>query len=233
MTNEILFSFQKLRYTYILGWKNSQLKVINLFTWCKSMRKLVYIRIVHTTADMGSLSEKLQEEIISRIGKEQWEENQRRVQEFWDELEKELFGLKLDLEHTKIYQDGLPCGGEIGMKIVHTTAKLGSKNYRLIEKLVENNAKISATENPELLIEERNMLMDIYNSSTLEDKEKAKLRYGARKNTLLQERDKYIAFKINNTLEIGETGILFIGAEHNVITSLAQDIEIIDLVKRE
>jgi hypothetical protein len=197
------------------------------------MRKLVYIRIVHTAADMGSLSEKLQEEIVSRIGKEKWEENQRRIQEFWNELEKELFELKLDLEHTKIYQDGLPCGGEIGMKIVHITAKLGSQNYRLIEKLVENNAEIIATENPELLIEERNLLIDIYNSSTPEEKEKAKQRYEVRKKTLLQERDEYIASRINNTLQIGETGILFIGAEHNVITSLAQDIEVIDLVKKE
>ena len=182
---------------------------------------------------MGSLSEKLQEEIVSRIGKEKWEENQRRIQEFWNELEKELFELKLDLEHTKIYQDGLPCGGEIGMKIVHITAKLGSQNYRLIEKLVENNAEIIATENPELLIEERNLLIDIYNSSTPEEKEKAKQRYEVRKKTLLQERDEYIASRINNTLQIGETGILFIGAEHNVITSLAQDIEVIDLVKKE
>ncbi|MCO5383688.1 MAG: hypothetical protein NHB15_17765 [Methanosarcina barkeri] len=121
----------------------------------------------------------------------------------------------------------------MGMKIVHITAKLGSQNYRLIEKLVENNAEIIATENPELLIEERNLLMDIYNSSTPEEKEKAKQRYEVRKKTLLQERDEYIASGINNTLQIGETGILFIGAEHNVITGLAQDIEVIDLVKKE
>lgn len=197
------------------------------------MRKLVYIRIVHTAADMGSLSEKLQEEIISKIGRDKWEENQRRIREFWDELEKELFGLKLDLEHTKIYQDGLPCGGEIGMKIVRTTAKLGSQNYKLIEKLVENKAEIVATENPELLIEERNLLMDIYNSSTLEEKEKAIKKYEVRKKTLLQERDKYIASSINSTLKAGEAGVLFIGAEHNVIPGLANDIEVIDLVKKE
>jgi len=108
------------------------------------MRKLVYIRIVHTAADMGSLSEKLQEEMISRIGKDKWEETQSMIRKFWDELEKELFRLNLDLEHTKIYQDGLPSGGEMGMKIVHTTAGFGSQNYRLIEKLVENKAEIVA-----------------------------------------------------------------------------------------
>lgn len=197
------------------------------------MRELVYIRIVHTAADMGSLSERLQEEIISRIGRDRWEENQSLIRKFWDELEKELFGLKLDLEHTKIYQDGLPAGGEMGMKIVHTAAKLGSQNYRLIEKLVENRAEIVATESPELLIEERKLLMEVYNSPTLEERKEAKQKYEVRKKTLLQERDEYIASRINSSLKAGETGILFIGAEHNVIPGLAKDIEVIDLVKRE
>lgn len=114
------------------------------------MRKLVYIRIVHTSAYMGSLSKKLQEETIFRIVRDKWEENQKRILKFWDELEKDLLGLKLDLEHTKIYQDGLPSGGEMGMKIVHAASKLGSQNYRLIEKLVENKAQIVDTESPAL-----------------------------------------------------------------------------------
>jgi hypothetical protein len=197
------------------------------------MRKLVYIRIVHTAADMGSLSEKLQDEMISRVGRARWEENQNLILKFWEELEKELFGLKLDLEHTKIYQDGLPSGGEMGMKIVHTAAKLGSQNYRLIEKLVEKNAEVVATESPELLIEERNLLMDVYSGSTPEEREKAKQRYETRKKTLLLERDEYIASRINSTLKTGETGVLFIGAEHNIIPFIAKDIEVIDLVKRK
>jgi hypothetical protein len=197
------------------------------------MRKLVYVRIVHTSEDMGSLSKKLQEEIISRIGRDKWDENQKRILKFWEELEKEIIGLKLDLEHTKIYQDGLPAAGETGMKIVHTAAKLGSQNYKLIEKLMEKRAHIVATESPELLIEERNLLMDMYNNPTLEEREKAKQRYEVRKKGLLLERDKYIASMINSTLKSGETGILLIGAEHNVIPWIAKDIEIIDLVKRE
>lgn len=197
------------------------------------MRKLVYVRVIHTSADMGSLSERLQEEIISRIGREKWEETQNLIRKFWSELEKELFGLNLDFEHTKIYQDGLPIGGETGMKIVHTTASLGSQNYRLIEKLVKNKVEIVATESPELLIEERNLQMDIYNSSTKKEKEAAKKRYEIRKGSLLQDRDKYIASRINSTLMDGETGILFIGAEHKVIPWLASDIEVTDLVNKE
>lgn len=195
------------------------------------MRKLVYVRIVHTSADMGSLGEELIQETISKIGREKWEENKRLIEKFWEELEKEIFQLNLDLEHTIIYQDGLPCGGEIGMKIVHNTAELGSKNYQIIEKMVAKGAKITATENPELLIEERNLLLEILKDSSTKEKEEAKMKYIAKKEFLLERRDAYIASRINKTLDNEQTGILFIGAEHNVISKLDDDIEVLDLVK--
>ncbi|MDD3051597.1 MAG: hypothetical protein PHR06_10670 [Candidatus Cloacimonetes bacterium] len=195
------------------------------------MRKLVYVRIVHTSADMGSLGEELIQLAISKIGREKWEENQRLIEKFWDELEKEVFQLNLDLEQTRIYQDGLPCEGEMGMKIVRSTAGLGSKNYQIIEKMVAKGARIVATENPELLIEERNLALELLKDSSTAEKEEAKKKYIARKDILLEQRDAYIASRINNTLENEETGILFIGAEHNVIPKLAHDIEVFDLVK--
>jgi len=195
------------------------------------MRKLVYVRIVHTSADMGTLSEELVQIAISKIGKEKWEENQKLIEKFWDELEKEIFQLNLDFKHTRIYQDGLPCEGEIGMKIINSTAELGSKNYQIIEKLVVKGAKVVATESPQLLIEERNLLLETLNSSSTAEKEEAKKKYDSKKDILLEQRDAYIASRINNTLEDGKTGILFIGAEHNVIPKLAHDIEVLDLVK--
>lgn len=195
------------------------------------MRKLVYVRIVHTSADMGSLGEELIQETISKIGREKWEENKRLIEKFWEELEKEIFQLNLDLEHTIIYQDGLPCGGEMGMKIVHNTAELGSKNYQIIEKMVAKGAKITATENPELLIEERNLLLEILKDSSTKEKKEAKMKYIAKKEFLLEQRDAYIASRINKTLNNEQTGILFIGAEHNVISKLDDDIEVLDLVK--
>lgn len=195
------------------------------------MRKLVYVRIVHTSADMGSLGKGLTQVAISKLGREKWESNQRLIEKFWDELEKEIFQLNLDPEHIRVYQDGLPCEGEIGIKVIRNTAELGSKNYQIIEKMVAKGAKIVATENPELLIEERNLLLDMLKASSTVEKEEAKKRYIAKKDFLLEQRDIYIASRINKTLEKEETGILFIGAEHNVIPKLAGDIEIFDLVK--
>jgi len=42
----------------------------------------------------------------------------------------------------------------------------------------------------------------------------------------LRKRDKYIVKRINETLEHGETGILFIGAYHNIKNELSKSVRI-------
>ena len=195
------------------------------------MRHLIYVRIVHSPADMGSLSEKLRADAIGKIGKDRWDEHLVKIKQFWEELEMEIFALDLALEKTKIFQDGLPCDGELGLKIVHETAKQGSQNYRIVEKLIEQNAGIVATESPALLIEERELVIAMLGASSPEELNKAEAAYKKRKDWLLEERDSYIASRINSTLRDGESGILFIGAEHNVLPKLDGDIDVHDLVK--
>ena len=47
------------------------------------------------------------------------------------------------------------------------------------------------------------------------------------------ERDRFIARTINETLEDGEVGLLFMGAYHDVIPHLAKDIVVEQLRERE
>jgi hypothetical protein len=190
------------------------------------MRKLILIRIVHTSSDMGSMGEGLVKEGMAKMGREKWLENQRKIEKFWDELEKEIDGLGLDYSKTRIYQDGLPCGGELGLRIVRETADKGSKNYQIVRKLIERGAAIEATESPELLRKEYEHIKAIIIAKTPEDKADAARRYEQIKNELMQERDAYIAKAIDISLNDNETGVLFIGAVHNVIPELAKDIEV-------
>ncbi|HNY33468.1 MAG TPA: hypothetical protein PKK68_02315 [Methanothrix soehngenii] len=53
--------------------------------------------------------------------------------------------------------------------------------------------------------------------------------YGQVKDRLLLERDLFIARAIDATLPEGETGLLFIGAAHDVLSKLAGDIEVLSL----
>ena len=190
------------------------------------MRKLILIRIVHTSSDMGSMGEGLVKEGMAKMGREKWLENQRKIEKFWDELEKEIDGLGLDYSKTRIYQDGLPCGGELGLRIVRETADKGSKNYQIVRKLIERGAAIEATESPELLRKEYEHIKALITARTPEEKADAARRYDQIKNELMQERDAYIAKAIDISLKGNETGVLFIGAAHNVIPELAKDIEV-------
>jgi hypothetical protein len=190
------------------------------------MRKLILIKIVHTSTDMGSMGEGLVKDGMAKIGREKWLENQGKIEKFWDDLEKEIDGLGLDYSKTRIYQDGLPCGGELGLRIVRETANKGSKNYRIVRTLIERGAKIEATESPELLRKEYEHIKALITAKTPEEKADAARRYDKIKDELMHERDAYIAKAIDISLKDDGTGVLFIGAVHNVIPRLAKDIEV-------
>ncbi len=193
------------------------------------MRRLFVVRIVHTSADMGSMSEGLIKEGIAKLGREKWLENQKKIENFWNDVEKEINSLNLDYSKTRIYQDGLPCGGEIGLKIVRETADKGSRNYLIVRNLIEKGATIEATESPELLRKEYEHIKAIVTAESEKEKAEAIQKYEQIKDELMRERDDYIANAIDITLKDGGTGVLFIGAAHNVVSKLPKDIEVISL----
>ncbi|MFA4956838.1 MAG: hypothetical protein WC556_07685 [Candidatus Methanoperedens sp.] len=190
------------------------------------MRKLFLIRIVHTATDMGSMSDGLMKEGMAKIGKEKWLLNQKKIEQFWDDLEKEIDGLDLDYSRTRIYQDGLPCSGDMGLRIVRETAEKGSRNYQIVRKLIERGGAIEATENPQLLRKEYEHIKALLTAQTNDDKIAAANTYDMIKDELIHERDAYIAKAIDISLKDDETGVLFIGAFHNVLPLLAKDIEV-------
>lgn len=176
--------------------------------------------------DMGSMKDGLEKEGVSKMGRQRWEENQRRIEKFWGEVDREVDGLGLAFEKVRIYQDGLPCAGELGERIVRETADKGSKNYQIIRKLMDRGAIIEATESPELLRQEYGHIKAILEAKTDQERTEAATRYDQVKDRLMEDRDTFIAQNISSTLKDGETGLLFIGASHNVIPKLAKDIEV-------
>ena len=94
--------------------------------------------------------------------------------------------------------------------------------YLIIEKLMERGARIHGTESQALLIEERNMWVNIAKGIDTNLLRKAEL---------LIERDEFIARRINGTLPQDGTAILFIGSAHRVGKELQQfpDIKVIYL----
>lgn len=190
------------------------------------MRYLIIVPIVHSSPDMGSMKEELERESIAKIGKERWEDNQRKIENFWNEVKGAIDALDLSYGKVRVYQDGMPCGGELGGRIVREVADKGSRNYQIVRKLIERGATLEATEDPKMLLKEYEHIKRFADATTQREKMEAKHQYEQIKENLLQSRDEFIAKAISSTLKDGETGVLFIGAAHNVASKLPQDVEV-------
>jgi hypothetical protein len=192
-----------------------------------NMKKLLYIPIIHNKADLGSLGSQLSLEGEGKYGVSRWQNHLEQVDKSWDEIEVEILKLlkKKSFDRIKIYQDGLPVVGEIGLKIVKDAAEKGSKNFAIIERLLTRGAKLEIAENKEFLLEEYYLLSDIGKAETPEKQLESYLKYQKMSPELLNNRDLYIAAQINRSLNKGEIGIAFFGAAHSILAKLNKDIK--------
>lgn len=189
------------------------------------MRTLLYVPIIHTNADLGSLAKNLNDSAISGLGEIFWIRHTEIVNSFWDAIKKYFDSLDT-VSDLKIYQDGLVADAEIGIKIVEEGIKSGSKNYEIVAGLIKRGAVLMKTEDLALVKKEYDKLIKITKVKSKTMKILGFLKYKLTKHVLINKRDKYIASQINKTLQNGGTGILFIGAQHNVKKWIDRDIQI-------
>ncbi len=192
-------------------------------------RVLIHIPIVHTQTEMGTLAKEIDSRLARELGPRLLQQKETAVDSLWDGIEAML--AEIDLPHAKvrIYQDGLPvCGRE--MEIVNELANAGSRNHCLIAELAKKGATITGTESAELLIEEYRRVKEILAQSGEMSKTGHKIDAGPKIDAgaaLIHKRDRFIAERIDRTLQPGEIGILFIGMLHSVQRYLATDIIVI------
>ncbi len=168
------------------------------------MRRLIYIPIVHTDADMGSLASTLEQSTAALCGKERWERHKATAAKFWQMVSDYLE--TLDVKNLKVYQDGFVSDGNPGKKIIEEGVRRGSKNYEIILNLLNRGAEVISTEDMALLQEEYRYISQIIKAETPSQRKLAYKEYESRKSQLTIERDNFIARTINETLEDGEWG---------------------------
>jgi hypothetical protein len=191
------------------------------------MRTLFYVPIIHTSADLGSLAKDVTKRGIANLGEEVWKEHIRTVEGFLDAISH--YFDSINVSGMKIYQDGMVAEGEIGQKMVEEGLKSGSRNYEIISGLTQKGAVLVKTEDFKFVKEERDRLLAITQAKSIARKLITFIKYKLVKNSLLDSRDEFIAKRIDETLNQGETGIIFIGAYHNIKKRLPQDIQIIEI----
>ncbi|MEN6383027.1 MAG: hypothetical protein ABFC86_07200 [Rectinema sp.] len=193
-------------------------------------RKLYVIPIIHAKSDMGSMASFLEAESLRSLGERVWEQHTGVVEEFWKAIAQFFSSLNEgEAKGLKIYQDGLVADGPEGIKIVREAAKKGSKNYQIIEELIDKGAILIRTEDISVVKEEYAYIIAISKARTPREKERATIRYREAQAVLLQRRDRFIAKQIKETLRVGEKGALFIGAYHNILRLLPEDIEVVQV----
>lgn len=194
-------------------------------------RRLIYIPILHTQQDMGSLATSAKKAAIEKVGKKIWQHHVQAIDEMWSGIKKRITRLKLPYPKTYLYQDGLPvCGKETA--IVKHLAKQGSPNHLIIQWLMDRGAKLVGTEDPQLLVQEYNYIKRILQAHNNGQREKIIKAYELAAPQLLKKRDLFIKERIAKTLPRNGIGLLFVGLLHHIDELLPSDIRVSYLIYR-
>ncbi len=195
------------------------------------MRQLYIIPIIHSRHDFGSLDQPIRDAKSQFTSASSMESNQRVVDFFWNELQHGIESWRLDYSNAFIFQDALPFTGHpdriLEHRIVDELATKGSANHKLVQWLVSQGATLEGTESTELLLRE----YDLVRKSLAEgvnryDEPVNSASTGEVVETLLNQRDRFIAGRIAETLNAHQIGILFIGMQHRVQDYLQPDFQV-------
>jgi hypothetical protein len=188
-----------------------------------SGRTLFYFPILHAPVDLGSFKLSVQRAAVRKLGRRVWERNVQLVDRLWLGIGREIDALALPCERVRLYQDGLAeCGRE--REIVAEMARAGSPNHRLLLRLIEGGAAVMGTESAELLIQEHQLSKQWI--ATLSLPPRGRDPHEKARRALLEQRDAFIARRINLTLRAGEIGLLFLGMLHCLDHRLDPDIQV-------
>jgi hypothetical protein len=188
-------------------------------------RRLLHIPIIHSQAEMGSLSPTIQAIMVQKLGPKGWQRNVCLIDGIWTQIEQTIDSWSLPYGKVRLYQDGLPvCGREL--EIVAELAKAGSRNHQLLLRLQGRGARLMGTESAGLLVQEYNLIKQTLAAGSAATAARREARRLESSRSLLKRRDQAIAQRINQTLCRGEIGLLFLGMLHSLEGWLARDIQV-------
>jgi hypothetical protein len=193
------------------------------------VRTLIYVPIVHSEVDLGTMAGEIRRRFQEAFGEEEWTRRFASVDAMWKGLHAKLDALAVSWPQVRLYQDGLPAFGR-ELDLVRDLAAKGSRNHQLLADLVKRGATLMGTEDPELMVKEYRRIMALVQASQEhlpDDRVEALKREG---EAILHERDTFIAGRIDSTLQDGEIGILFLGLLHRVDELLDGKFEVRHLI---
>jgi len=74
-----------------------------------SIRTLIYIPIIHTETDMGTLGESIRRSTLQKFGRRGLKRKEDMIDNLWTEIERIIDTFDLSYEEVRLYQDGVAC----------------------------------------------------------------------------------------------------------------------------
>lgn len=195
------------------------------------MRALIYVPILHSEADLGSMAEEMRAKFVQAFGADAWARRVSAVDAMWEGIGARLYATPLRWKKVRLYQDGLPiCGRE--EDIARRLAAAGSRNHALLLELMRRGAALMGTEDPDAMLREYHRIQALAQMARVPSEAHKVHELARAGDELLRERDAFILRRIDETLGQDETGILFIGLLHRVDELTEGKFEVRHLIHR-
>lgn len=195
------------------------------------MRPLIYVPILHTESDLGSMAGEVRAKFVEAFGQESWARRASAIDAMWEAIRARLCSMALPWKRVRLYQDGLPiCGHEAN--IVRQVAASGSRNHKLLLELMELGAELMGTEDPLLLVREYRRIGALAQAAR-ERATPARVReLELEGDELLRARDAFIANRIDSTVASNECGVVLLGLMHRVDELVEKAFNVHHLIHR-
>lgn len=195
------------------------------------MRTIIYVPILHTESDLGSMAGEVRAKFVEAFGQDAWSRRVSAVESMWTGIRDRLCAAPLVWGQVKLYQDGLPiCGHE--EEIVRQVALAGSRNHKLLLELMDRGATLMGTEDPQLLLREYRRVNEIARMARA-GASRAEVEVMEREgDEILTLRDGFIFRRIDATLEQDESGVLLLGLHHRVDQLMEGKFQVQHLIHR-
>ncbi len=183
---------------------------------CERQRHLIIVKMNHPTCEMVDITDPRHAREM-----EAFREHDECIAEYFGKVREHLFSYRPD----RAYQDTYT-GFNESRAAWEEMARRGSPNAKLLFELLGEGVELMPTEDNDLLVRygallEKKKALGADASQDVFGRLAAMLSLSAQSAQLIRERDRHIAKSIDSTLLPGETGVLFIGASHDVEVSLA------------
>lgn len=191
----------------------------------KDTRRLIWIQIIHSLSDLGSVGDSFRQLYVQRTSHEEWDRHIRTLDDAWERIRRAIERMDLDYGAVRVYQDGLPqCGHEV--EIITDLAASGSRNHQILLDLAARGATLVGTESPAFLLEEYDLVQQSLARLATGDTTGPTNEQENLSRLVLEKRDRFIAGRVDETLKGGEVGLIFLGLLHTLERFLPPDIEV-------